>query len=62
VIVNAGDDSLESLHVQSIEEALDEADSGSPGVPHEAVVRWLESWGTDGELPPPREECGRCRG
>lgn len=23
---------------------------------HEAVVRWLKSWGTDNELPPPK--CG----
>lgn len=25
-------------------------------VTHEAVVRWLQSWGTDDELPPPK--CG----
>ncbi len=25
-------------------------------VTHEAVVRWLKSWGTDNELPPPK--CG----
>ena len=25
-------------------------------VSHEAVMRWLQSWGTDDELPPPK--CG----
>ena len=25
-------------------------------ITHEAVVRWLKSWGTDNELPPPK--CG----
>jgi cell division protein FtsX len=25
-------------------------------ISHEAMVRWLESWGTENELPPP--ECG----
>jgi predicted transcriptional regulator len=25
-------------------------------VTHEAVVRWLKSWGTENELPPPK--CG----
>jgi predicted transcriptional regulator len=29
---------------------------GGKFVSHEAVARWLKSWGTDNELPPP--ECG----
>lgn len=33
----------------------DELDAGR-FVSHEAVMRWLESWGTDNELPPPK--CG----
>ena len=36
-----------------VREALDELNAGAPGVPNEEVVRWLESWSTDHELPPP---------
>ena len=39
--------------VREIREGLDEADSGAPGVPHEEVMDWLASWGTDHELPRP---------
>jgi predicted transcriptional regulator len=43
--------------VARIKEALAEAKSGAPGVPHEEVVKWMESWGTDHELsrPTPRK-------
>ena len=33
--------------IARIKEALTEAKSGAPGVPHEEVVKWIESWGTD---------------
>ena len=26
-----------------------------PSIPHETVVAWLRSWGTDHQLPPPHE-------
>ncbi len=39
--------------VRQIREGLDEAVSGTPGVPHEEVMEWLASWGTDHELPRP---------
>ncbi len=39
--------------VRQIREGLDEANSGAPGVPHEEVMEWLASWGTDHELPRP---------
>jgi predicted transcriptional regulator len=26
-----------------------------PSIPHEQVAQWLESWGTENELPPPRK-------
>ena len=35
-----------------IEEGIKDADAGRV-VPHEDVKRWLNSWGTDHELPPP---------
>lgn len=42
-------------HVAAVEEAIAEADAegGGPWIAHEDVVRWLESWGTKHELPPP---------
>jgi predicted transcriptional regulator len=39
--------------VAHIKEALAEDEEGGPGVPHEEVMQWLESWGTDHELPRP---------
>jgi predicted transcriptional regulator len=40
--------------ITRIKEALEEARSGAPGVPHEEVVKWLQSLGTENELPRPR--------
>ena len=40
--------------VARIKEALEEARSGAPGVPHEKVARWVKSWGTKGELTRPK--------
>ena len=40
--------------VARIKESLDGARSGSPGVPHADVERWVRSWGTEGELPRPK--------
>jgi predicted transcriptional regulator len=40
--------------VAHIKEALAEDEEGGPGVPHEEVMQWLESWGTDHELPRPK--------
>lgn len=37
------------------QKAMAEIDAGR-FISHEAVVRWLMSWGTENELPPP--ECG----
>jgi predicted transcriptional regulator len=39
--------------VARIKEALDEVRSGAPGIPHAEIVDWMNSWGTDHELPPP---------
>ena len=44
---------MNASQVARIKEALDEARSGALGVPHEEVARWMESWGTDHELPRP---------
>lgn len=39
--------------VARITASLEEAKSGAPGIPHAEVERWMESWGTDHELPRP---------
>jgi RHH-type transcriptional regulator, rel operon repressor / antitoxin RelB len=44
---------LNAWQVAHIKEALEEARSGAPEVPHEEVVKWVNSWDTDNELPRP---------
>ena len=39
--------------IAHIKAGLAEAERGDPGIPHEEMVRWTESWDTDRELPPP---------
>jgi predicted transcriptional regulator len=38
---------------QHILQGLAELDAGG-GVPHERVVEWLDSWGSENELPAPK--------
>jgi len=47
-------DELNSWQIAHIREGLAEDEKGGPGVPHEEMVRWMESWGTDHELPMPQ--------
>jgi len=44
---------LSDWQVAHIKAALAEDEAGGPGVPHDEVVRWIDSWGTDHELPKP---------
>ncbi len=44
---------LNAWQVAHIKAALAEDGEGAPGVPHEEVMRWMKSWGTDRELPRP---------
>jgi len=39
--------------IEEIKKGLDEARSGTPGIPHEEVEKWVRSWDTDHELPRP---------
>lgn len=39
--------------VAHVKEALEEAKSGNPGIPHDEMERWMDSWDTNDELPPP---------
>ena len=41
--------------VEEIKRGLEEARSGTPGVPHEEVEKWVRSWDTNHELPRPTE-------
>ena len=43
----------ETRQVAHIKAGLAEAQRGDPGIPHEDMVRWMESWDTDYELPSP---------
>jgi len=38
--------------VKAVQEGVAAADAGQT-IPYEAVRRWLLSWGTEAELPPP---------
>jgi predicted transcriptional regulator len=44
---------LDPAYVKAIEEAQADVDAGRT-IPFEKVRRWLLSWGTAKELPPPR--------
>jgi RHH-type rel operon transcriptional repressor/antitoxin RelB len=45
---------LNAWQVAHIKEALAEDEAGGPGVPHDDVMRWMGSWGTDHQLPRPK--------
>ena len=44
---------LQEWQVSAIEAGIESLDREG-GVPHEAVREWVESWGTDHELDPPK--------
>jgi len=50
---------MNAQQVGRIKAALAEARSGTPGVPHEEVFRWVESWGTVNERRKPRSRKSR---
>ena len=45
---------LNAWQVAHIKAALAEDKAGGPAVSHEDVVQWMQSWGTDRELPRPQ--------
>jgi predicted transcriptional regulator len=45
---------LNSWQIAHIKEGLTEDEAGNPGVSQEQVRQWIESWGTDRELPRPQ--------
>jgi predicted transcriptional regulator len=48
------DDAETAAFIAAVQQGLVSAEGGRT-VPYEAVRKWLLSWGTDNELPPP--EC-----
>jgi RHH-type rel operon transcriptional repressor/antitoxin RelB len=48
---------VQRWQIEGIRAAIEEANRGQPGLPHERVAEWLDRWGSDDELPPP--ESGR---
>lgn len=45
---------VQEWQIAAVEAAVREADAGVVPVEHARVVAWMESWGTDNELPRPR--------
>ena len=46
--------------VAAIEETLAKSEAGAETIPHERVVEWLDSWGSEHEQPPPRRRLRGC--
>jgi predicted transcriptional regulator len=44
----------EEWKIAAIAEAVAASDAGEEPIEHEAIVEWLNSWGTENELPPPQ--------
>jgi predicted transcriptional regulator len=44
---------LNAWQVAHIKAALAEDERGGAGAPHDKVMEWMKSWGTDHELPRP---------
>ncbi|MBF0379884.1 MAG: hypothetical protein HQL69_02640 [Magnetococcales bacterium] len=44
---------LREWQIQQIQKGIEEAEAGKT-IPHEKVVQWVESWGSEKELPEPR--------
>jgi predicted transcriptional regulator len=45
---------IQAQEIERTKRALTRAKAGGPFAAHEDVMRWLESWGTENELPPPK--------
>ena len=45
---------IDAMEVEKTKRALAQAKAGGPFVAHEDVMRWMESWGTESELPRPK--------
>jgi RHH-type transcriptional regulator, rel operon repressor / antitoxin RelB len=44
---------VQGWQIAGIRAAIEEAERGETGIPHERMAAWLDSWGSEDELPPP---------
>jgi RHH-type transcriptional regulator, rel operon repressor / antitoxin RelB len=49
----------EQWMVEKMDKAFAEAEGSGEWISNEAMVEWLESWGTEDELPPPEPDIFR---
>ncbi len=52
-MTQSSSDSLDLTQTEAVEKGLADIRAGNT-VPHEEVVAWRKSWGSDAELDPPR--------
>lgn len=45
---------IQAREIELTKRALARAKAGGPFISNEDMMRWLESWGTENELPPPK--------
>ena len=48
------DDIGDEAFLTAVQEGIEDADAGRT-VPYDEIRRWVLSWGSEGELPPPSE-------
>lgn len=44
---------VDAWQVREIKKSMEQIRAGAPTIHHDKVAAWLDSWGTDHELPPP---------
>ena len=47
---------IQEMEKRRVKQTLARVKAGEPTIPHEDVMRWIKSWGTPNELPPPRPQ------
>jgi predicted transcriptional regulator len=45
---------IEAMEIEKTKQVIARVKAGEPTVPHEDVMRWIKSWGTENELPRPK--------
>lgn len=45
---------IQAMEIEKTKRALARSKAGGPFISNEDMMRWLDSWGTEDELPPPK--------
>lgn len=45
---------MEAQEIEMTKQTIARVRADEPTIPHEEVMRWIKSWGTENELPPPK--------